>query len=91
MSKYNWLCLAAAMASAMVLSACATQLSEDDYLALAYQETERKEAIRDFIRSCEAGGYIVVYAGPSYQRLRDPAKRVPSHARLSDYACTSTY
>ena len=91
MSKYNRLSLAASMASAMLLSACASQLSEDDYLALAYEATERREAIRDFIRSCEVAGYIVVYTGRSYQKLRDPVRRVPSHARLSEYACTNNY
>ena len=58
MSKNNRLCLTAAMASAMLLSACASQLSEDEYLALAYEATERREAIRDFIRSCEVAGYV---------------------------------
>ena len=76
-----------ALISVSLLAACATNLTEEQQLALDYERVERQESIRGFVASCERRGQTVVYTGPSYHRLRDPVKHVPSHARLSEYVC----
>ena len=91
MSRFRTLLIAAVAALSTLLCGCASQLTEDEEIALAYAETERREAIREYVRSCEAAGYVVIYTGRTYQKLQDPVKRVPSHARLADYACASAY
>ena len=80
--------LVAGLISVALLAACATNLTEDERLALDYERVERQESIRGFVASCERSGQTVVYTGPSYHRLRDPVEHVPNHARLSDYVCT---
>jgi len=72
------------------LIGCAANLSEDEASEREYQAVERKEMIREFIYSCEAGGNVVVYTGVSTHRLRNPIKRIPNHANRSDYQCTTT-
>ena len=76
--------------TSVLLAGCAASLSEDDAFEQQYTAVERKEMIREFIRSCEANDNVVVYTGPPTQKLRDPVKRVPNHARRSDYQCTTT-
>lgn len=76
-------------ALACFLAACAGNLTEDEEFERAYAGLERKEAIRDFIAACEGSGHVVVYNGPTYHKLRDPAKHIPSHANLADYSCTT--
>ena len=89
MSISNWLRISSVVTTVALLSACASQLSEDELFALRYERAERIEAIREFVVSCESAGFTVVYTGPSYQKLRDPIKRPPGHAHLSDYACAN--
>lgn len=72
------------------LTGCAANLSEDEVFEQQYAAVERKENIREFINVCEANGYVVIYTGPSTQRLRDPFKRIPNHARRLDYQCTTS-
>lgn len=70
-----------------LLAGCAGQLTEDEKFARAYAKAEREESIRNFIYSCESGGNAIIYTGPSYQKLRDPVKYIPTHARLMEYQC----
>lgn len=72
------------------LAGCASNLTEDERIDREYAATERKQQIREFIDSCEAANYVVMYTGPSTQKLRDPVKRIPGHARKSDYVCGSS-
>lgn len=72
------------------LTGCAANLSEDEVFEQQYAAVERKEVIREFIDACEANDYVVIYTGPSTQKLRDPIKRIPNHANRSDYQCTTT-
>ena len=80
--------IVAGLVAVSFLAACATNLTEEEQLVRDYDRVERQESIRGFVASCERRGQTVVYTGPGYHRLRDPVKHVPSHARLSDYACT---
>ena len=72
------------------LTGCAANLSEDEAFEQQYAAVERKVMIREFVNACEANGSVVIYTGPSTQKLRDPIKRIPKHAHRSDYQCTST-
>ena len=72
------------------LTGCAANLTEDEIFEQQYTAAVRKEMIREFIYSCEANDNVVIYTGPSTQKLRDPIKRVPNHAHPSDYQCTTT-
>lgn len=72
------------------LTGCAVNLSEDEVFEQQYAAVERKEMIREFINVCEANDNVVIYTGPSTQKLRDPIKRIPKHANHSDYQCTTT-
>jgi len=72
------------------LSGCASNLTEGERIDRQYAATERKQQIREFIDGCEAANYVVMYTGPSTQKLRDPVKRIPGHARKSDYVCGSS-
>lgn len=72
------------------LTGCATNLSEDEVFEQQYAAVERKEMIREYINICEANDNVVVYTGPTTQKLRDPIKRIPKHANRSDYQCTTT-
>ena len=76
-------------ASLIVLAACAGGPTTDEQLALEYARAERIASIQDFVLACEKSGRTIVYLGPSYHKLRDPVRRPPSHARLSDYSCQS--
>jgi len=72
------------------LTGCAANLTEDEVFEQQYAAVERKEMIREFVNACEANDNVVIYTGPSTQRLRDPIKRIPKHANRSDYQCTTT-
>jgi hypothetical protein len=72
------------------LTGCAANLSEEHVFAQEYAAVERKVKIREFINVCEAHDNVVIYTGPSTQKLRDPIKRIPNHAHRSDYQCTTT-
>ena len=72
------------------VSACATDLTEDERLMREYTRVERVESIRAYVAACEQAGNTIVYSGPSRQKLRDPVKYVPGHAREKDYVCVST-
>ena len=64
-------------------------MTEDEqYERLAAFHASRAE-IRAFINNCEAADYVVVYTGPTTHKLRDPVRRIPRHARPSDYQCAS--
>ena len=71
------------------VTGCATSLTEEERLEREYAIVENQEAIREFVRNCELAGHQVVYSGPVYQKLRDPVRRVPKHARLTDYQCAN--
>ena len=86
LSRSLWLILI----GTLQIGGCASQVSVDQQIAREYERTERREAIKRFIASCESSGSVVIYTGPSYQKLRDPVRRVPGHARLSEYQCVST-
>ena len=81
--------LLAGVLSVSLLAACATELTEDQQFAREYERVERHESIREFMSSCEYAGHVVLYTGPTYQKLRDPVKHIPSNARRSDYVCAS--
>ena len=72
-----------------LMGGCASNLTEDEKLAIEYERVERQVEIREFMASCERAGNVVLYTGPVYHKLRDPVKHIPSHARRSEYACTS--
>ena len=72
------------------LTGCATNLSEEAVLEKQYAAVERKEMIREFVNACEASGNVVIYTGPSTHKLRDPIKRIPNHAKRSEYYCTTS-
>ena len=72
------------------LCGCATSLSEQEQFEREYARVERKESIRLYVAEGEQAGHTVVYSGPSYQKLRDPRKSIPGHARLTDYQCVSS-
>jgi hypothetical protein len=72
------------------LTGCAANLSENEVFEQQYAAVERKEMIREFVNACEANDNVVIYTGPSTQKLRDPIKRIPKHANRSDYQCTTT-
>lgn len=76
--------------ASVLLVGCAANLSEDEVFEQKYAAVERKEMIREFIDACEANGHVVYYTGRSTHRLRDPIKRIPSHAHRSDYQCTTS-
>lgn len=79
----------AGLLSMSLLTACASSLTEDERVALRYERAEREDSIREFVAGCEAAGHSVLYTGPTYQKLRNPVKHVPSHARLTDYQCVT--
>ena len=75
---------------ALLAGGCATSLDEASEYELQASLIEKAEQIEAFIYNCEASGNVVMYTGPSTHRLRDPIKRIPRHARPSDYTCTSS-
>ena len=68
---------------------CATSLTEQEQFEQEYARVERKESIRLYVAECERKGNTIVYTGPTYQKLRDPAKHIPWHARPADYQCVT--
>ena len=71
------------------LSGCATSLTEAERYEKQALHAERMDKIRAFIATCEEAGSQPIYFGPTTHKLRDPIKRVPRHAHLSDYACAT--
>lgn len=72
------------------LTACASHMTDEERQVREIERYERKLEIQTFVAHCEGQGRTVIYTGPTYQKLRDPIKQVPSHARLSDYRCAGS-
>lgn len=75
--------------AAMQMQGCATGLTEQDRYEVHTLRAERMDEIRQFIKACEDAKMVALYYGRTTQKLRDPFKHIPRHARLSDYACAS--
>lgn len=82
--------IAVGLLAALMIAACAGNLTEEDKQAREFERLERKAEIQTFIAFCEQAGRTVIYTGPTYQKLRDPVKQVPNHARLSEYRCAGS-
>ena len=74
----------------LALAGCSTHLTEDEQYEREVAFHERVDQIRTFIDACESADHVVFYTGPTTHKLRDPIKRIPRHARPSDYHCASS-
>ena len=74
----------------LALIGCSTHLTEDEKYERQAAYDERRAQIRAIINDCEAADYVIFYTGPTTHKLRDPIKRIPMHARPSDYHCASS-
>lgn len=86
---FRYLAVITASCLALALGGCASQLTEDEQYEREVAFHESRDQIRAFISNCEAVDHVVFYTGPPTHKLRDPIKRIPRHARPSDYHCAS--
>lgn len=75
--------------AAMQMQGCMTGMTQQERYEANALRAERRDEIRRFINACEDAQMVALYYGPAIQKLRNPFKHIPTHARLSDYVCAT--
>lgn len=81
----------ATLLAALQIMGCTTSMTDEAEYEAKARHAERIDEIRAFIAACHGAEMVVVYYGPTTNKLRDPIRHVPRHAHPTDYACASEH